>query len=128
MCTRCHHPNPNPNPNPNANPDPNPNQVRSPQMTSRLDDMGDMDGMGGMGGNGAAGYSPLPGAASTLAEEVHRRQQHARTALLGQAGAEGGRQAPRPANSFRRSSAARTPAGMLGALAPPGPRGARREL
>ena len=87
-----------------------------------------MGGMGGMDGNGAPGYSPLPGAASTLAEEVHRRQQHARTALLGQAGAEGGRQAPRPANSFRRSSAARTPAGMLGALAPPGPRGARREL
>ena len=109
---------PIPNPNLNAH------QVRSPQMTSRLDDM---DGMGSMdqasldGNGGAPAYSPLPGAASTLADEVQRRQQHARTAPLGQ-------QPPRPANSFKRSSAARTPAGMLGALAPPGPRGARREL
>ena len=116
MCTRRCHPNPSPNPGPNPNP--NAHQVRSPQMTSRLDDMDAMDGMGGMDGMGD--MSPLPPAASTLAEEVHRRQQHARTAPLAQ-------QPPRAANSFKRSSATRTPAGMLGALAP-GPRGARREL
>ena len=69
--------------------------------------MDGMDGMDSMDDDGMPPYSPLPGAALSLADEVQRRQQRRPAA------------APGPA-AFKRSSAARTPAGLLGALAPRG--------